>query len=359
MRRFFKIVGIEFRTIFHDEGVLLVLIGALVLYSGLYGLIYEPEVVRKMPIAVVDMDKTEASAELTRQVDATPATEIAYWASSLDDARQLFLEHKVVGIFVIDKGFESNRLTHRQAHVSIYADGSYFLLYSSFLGAMADVVVSKHEIAPPVDYKIEMLYNPYNGYATSLLPAVLVVILQQVLLIGMGMVLGGQNEFKKWGQYDGSSALSITFGKALSYFVIYVPLVVYLFWVDYKVFHYPMREQTWDLVLFILPYLLSVIFMGLTLGALLRRRESSILYLAVFSVFLIMVSGVSWPAEGMPSWMYYGGMVLPSSSAIDGFVRLRTAGASLADVSQQWVILWVLTFIYATTAVISISRARK
>ncbi|MEG0656695.1 MAG: ABC transporter permease, partial [Mucinivorans sp.] len=111
--------------------------------------------------------------------------------------------------------------------------------------------------------------------------------------------------------------------------------------------------------LFLLPYLLSVIFLGITFGSLLHRRESAILYLAVFSVFLIMVSGISWPKEGMPAWLYYGAQVLPSSSAINGFVRLRTAGVALGSVMVEWLTLWILTFIFAITAVVGIARARR
>ncbi|MEG1954848.1 MAG: ABC transporter permease [Mucinivorans sp.] len=367
MKRFFSIIGLEFRTIFRDEGVLLVLVGALLLYSALYGLIYEPEVVRDMPVAVVDMDSSPASQELTRALDATSAAHVAYTCGSLEQARVLFLEGKVCGVMLIDKDYQKNQLAGLVSSVSVYADGSYFLLYSGLLGAVSDVVLargaqlSEQRIGElsPLNYKIEMLYNPYGGYASALLPAVLIVILQQVLLIGIGMLMGSCNEFNHWKRYDGSSALTITMGKALSYVIIYIPLCFYLFWIDYKLFHYPVSNTSeWEVVAFLLPYLLSVIFLGITLGAIFRRRESAILYLAVFSVFLIMISGISWPGEGMPEWLFYGGRIMPSSSAIDGFVRLRTAGASLVDVSSQWLILWALTFVFATTAVLAVSRAR-
>lgn len=378
IRRFFKIVGHEWRTIFHDEGVVLILMGAMVLYSALYGFIYGPEVVRDMPIAVVDRDQTTSSHALSRAVDATAAARVEYRVTTLEEAKALFMAHKVVGVLLIDDGYETQTLTGRQAHVSVYADGSYFLLYSGFLGAVADVVVDKgavietqnlvatgvseyqaQGVAQNTHYKIERLYNPYNGYATALLPAVLIVILQQVLMIGIGMGMGTDNEFRRWGRYQGSSALTITMGKTLAYFLLYIPLGFYLLWANYRFFGYPINGGEWDVVLFLIPYILSVIFLGITFGGFMQRRESSILYLAVFSVFLIMVSGISWPKEGMPQWLYYSGEVLPSSSAINGFVRLRTAGVSLLDVRVEWITLWILTFVFATTAVWSVARARK
>lgn len=378
IRRFWNIITSQWGVILRDEGVILVLIGALVLYSALYGFIYAPQVVRDMPVAVVDLDASSASRELVREVDATSAAAVAYTVPSLEDAKALFMDRKIVGVMLIDRGFEAQTITGKQAHISIYADGSYFLLYSGLLNAVADVVVEKGakietvnlveqgtpeakaiNIATPAEYKIERLYNPYNGYATALLPSVLIVILQQVLLIGIGMSMGTDSEFKRWGRYNGSSALAVTMGKAVAYFLLYIPLCFYLFWANYRFFGYPIAGSEMDVILFLLPYLLSVIFLGITFGGLLRRRENAILYLAVFSVFFIMISGISWPQEGMPEWLYYSGKVIPSSNAIDGFVRLRTAGASLNDISSSWIILWILTFIFAATAVISVARARK
>lgn len=378
MRAFFRIIGLEYRSIFKDEGALLVLVGALVIYSALYGFIYAPEVVTEMPIAVVDRDNTPSSRSLINMFDATKQVSVGYDVQTLDQGRALFYEHKVLGVILIPEGFEQQTLSGKQSHVSIYADGSYFLLYSSMLTAAANVVIERGQevqlanfaamgvdlhqaqlLSKPVEYKVEMLHNPYGGYATALLPAVLIVILQQVILIGIGMVMGTRNEFRKWGQYEGMANFKILMGQFISYFVMYVPLVIYLLWVNYKFFGYPMNGTLMDEVLFLVPYMSSVIFAGIWFGGMMRRRESSIMYLAVFSVFFIMVSGISWPKEGMVGVLYYLGKILPSSSGIEGWVSLRTAGNGLVDVGMQWVTLWVLTLIYGTMAYFSVRTARN
>lgn len=378
MRRFIFIIREEFRLIFKDEGALLILLGALFIYSALYGFVYKPEVVHDVPVAVVDMDNTPASRSLCRMLNSTSVAEVAYNPPSLERAKELFMERKVSGILVIPDGFEKRAESMQQNHVSLYADGSYFLLYSSFMESVANVILaagadlqqqnlqtlglSSHQaevVSEPIDFRVEMLFNPYSGYATALLPAVLIVILQQVLLIGIGMVMGTCNEFKRWDKYKGSSALEIVLGKSIAYIAIYIPALIYLFGVDYKFFGYPTNEQSiWDVVWFLLPYFLSAMFLAFTFGGLLRRRESGILYLISLSIFFIMISGISWSEEGMPSWLYALGQTLPSSNAIDGFVRIRTMGAGLSDVMTQWIILWILTGIFGVTAVMSVARAK-
>ncbi|MDE6499821.1 MAG: ABC transporter permease [Rikenella sp.] len=140
MKRFWKITKTEFLTIFKDGGLLLILFGALLIYGTLYPTIYAPQVVRDLPVAVVDLDDTPPSRKLTRMLDATPEAAVRYEAQSLDEARQLFLDRKVYGALYIPQGYEKRMLAGEQNQVSLYADGGYFLLYSDFMGAVGKVV---------------------------------------------------------------------------------------------------------------------------------------------------------------------------------------------------------------------------
>lgn len=378
MKRFWKITKTEFISIFRDGGAMLILFGAMLIYGTLYPLIYAPQVVRNFPVAVVDLDNTPPSRKLVRMLDATPQAEVLYSAQSLDEAKQLFLDRKIYGVLYIPEGYEKKILAGEQNHVSLYADGGYFLLYSDFLGAVGTVVgTAGAEVqigtllagglnqqqaewtAIPVRYDVNMLYNPYGGYATAILPAVLILIAQQLLLVGIGMVGGTWYEKGTWRRFRDYSATRLTLAKATAYLFLYIPLMLYIFSFQYKFFNYPMNGNHWDLLLVFLPYLLSVIFLGLTLGALFRKRETSMMMLIVTSVFFLIISGISWPKEGMPGWIYALGRMVPSSSGIDALVRIRTMGATLSDVMPEAVTLWVLTGVYGLTAVLATIRRTR
>lgn len=354
---------------------MLILFGAMLLYGTLYPLIYAPQVIRQLPVAVVDLDHTPPSRKLTQMLDATPDADVKYNPQSLEEAQQLFMDRKVYGILLIPQDYEKKILSGTQNHVSLYADGGYFLMYSDFLNAVAGVVgtagaevqvgtlmkegMSQQQAewtAQPVAYKVDMLYNPYGGYATALMPAVMLLIAQQLLLIGIGMVGGTWSEKGTWSRFKGYSATRLTFAKATAYLFLYTPLMLYMFSFQYKFFGYPIRGSHWDLLLVLLPYLLSVIFLGLTFGALFRKRETSIMMLMCTSVFFLMISGISWPKEGMPTWIYALGQLVPSSSGIDALVRIRTMGGTLSDVAPQAITLWILTGIYGLTAILATIR---
>ena len=63
--------------------------------------------------------------------------------------------------------------------------------------------------------------------------------------------------------------------------------------------------------------------------------------------------GVSWPVEAMPHALREASRIFPSTSAIDGLVRINQMGATLHDVSRDWMSLWILTGVYAALAILA------
>ena len=128
-REFASVLRNEYRNIFCDAGVLLIAVGAIFIYSTAYSLAYKNEVLRDVPVAVVDNSRTPSSRQLIRSFDATPNVNVVYKPASLDEAKKLFLERKVNGIIVIPGDYEKKLMRTEKVNLAIYADASYFLMY--------------------------------------------------------------------------------------------------------------------------------------------------------------------------------------------------------------------------------------
>ena len=105
-REFTDVFRNEFHYVFHDGGVLLIVIGAILIYATAYSLAYKNEVLRDIPVAVVDESRTPASRDLIRMFDATPNLLIAYKPTSLKEAQNLLYDRKINGIIVIPADYE-------------------------------------------------------------------------------------------------------------------------------------------------------------------------------------------------------------------------------------------------------------
>lgn len=84
-----------------------------------------------------------------------------------------------------------------------------------------------------------------------------------------------------------------------------------------------------------------------------KRRETAVLLFIAASLPLFFMVGVSWPVEAIPDILRSASSLFPSTSAIDGLVRINQMGATLHDVSGDWTALWILSGVYGLFAVVA------
>ena len=125
--------------------------------------------------------------------------------------------------------------------------------------------------AYPIEYEDVALYNPTNGFAAFLIPVVLMLIIQQTLLLGIGLSAGTAREHNQFRHYNGT--LRIVMGKGLSYFMVYSLVSVYILCVVPWIFKLNRIAIPGELALFILPYLAACIFFSMTLSGFVSNRE--------------------------------------------------------------------------------------
>ncbi len=240
-----SVIRNEYKAVFTDGGVLLVMVLAIFIYSTLYASAYAPEVLRNVPIGVIDESQTPSSRELIRTFDAGPNTYVAYEPSGMEEAEELFFARKIYGVVYIPQDYEKQLLGGSSAAVSLYVDASYFLMYRQVFqelvtgigqtGAMVQFqrLIAKGADIPqataatqPVIYQSHNLFIPYLGYGSFIMPAIIIVIIQQTLLIGIGMIGGTWREFGLYRKLIPANCkrmytLPIVLGKALVYISIY------------------------------------------------------------------------------------------------------------------------------------------
>lgn len=361
-----SVVKEEWRAVWRDEGVVLIVVFALFIYGISYSLGYGGEVLNEVPIAVVGGEQGAKSRELVRMFDASPQLRVACEAADMTEAERLLRERKVWGVVALSPDLERDILSGQQAQVAILGDASYFLAYREVVeGAVATIQRMNEQIVverdgvynPPIIYEQRNLFNPSLGYGVFVMPAIILLILQQTALIGVGMVSATRRE--RGLRYKSKSAVVITLGRTVVYLAIYALTLGFMLTVHYSLFDYPMRGEWWRCVAVIVPYLLAVIFLAQALGALFRRRESSIVWLLWLSIPFLLVSGVSLPPESFPRWLYIIGKAVPSSSAVDAWIAVQSRGATLTDIAPNLTLLWCLTLLYGAGAMVANRNSRE
>lgn len=375
----------EFRTTFRDQGVLIFFVLVPLVYPLIYGFIYTNEVVREVPAVVVDDSRSALSREYLRKVDATPDVHIVAYCSDMEEAKEMMRDRLAYGLIYIPSHFSSDIAQGKQTQVSIYCDMSGLLYYKSIL--LANTAVSldmnrdikieragntthrQDEITGyPIEYEDVALFNPTNGFAAFLIPAVLILLIQQTLLLGIGLSAGTARENNRFKDlvpinrhYKGT--LRIVFGKGLSYFMVYALVSVYVLCVVPRIFSLNQIGQPGTLLLFMLPYLSACIFFAMTASIAIRNRETCMLIFVFTSIPLLFISGISWPGASIPDFWRYFSYIFPSTFGINGFVRINNMGATLSEVSLEYRALWLQAgFYFLTTCFVyrwQILKSRK
>lgn len=337
----------EYRLIFRNSGVVLVLIFAPLIYSLLYSSAYAEQVATEIPVALIDHSHSHSSRELIAELSASPYIDIRYRPTDMQAAKSLLFDYRIHGIIYIPDDYEKLVLQGNQRWISLYLDASYFLMYRQTLLGVSGAISSLKSATPSVVLQSHTLFNPSLGYGTFIMPAVLLVILQQTALMGIGMaeVIGRRRRSAI------SSPIVTLLGKLLVYSTIYALLCGYIFTIHYHIFGYPQSGELWSVVVVVASYMLCTITLAIALSRLYRRVETPLIAIIWSSIPILLLSGASLPTEAFPRWMHTIGLLLPSSSAVTAFIRVQSMGATLAQVMPELCRLWALTAIYAAISI--------
>ena len=362
----------EYKQIFKDEGTLLFVILVPLLYPVLYSWIYNNEVVKEVPVAVVDCSHSAMAREFVLHCDASSDVKVAYRCNSLEEAKDLVGHQKVYGVIYMPEDFGTRLGRMEQAHVSVYCNMGLMLTYKAIFQtctAVAADLNSRIQIelsgaytaregeitASPINVRDVPMFNNTGGYGNFILPGVLVLVLQQVLLLGIGMAYG--TSYEKHGfvrlkpMLERNFGLSrIMVGRTLGFFVLFVMLSAWVLLAIPRIFNFVHIMHRGEFLLFVVPYLLACIFFAITLSFIVRQRENVMLLVVFTSVPFLFMSGVSWPKSNIPEIWQLTSYLFPSTFGIQGFIKLNTMGCLFSDIWPEIKALWMQVIVYGALA---------
>lgn len=375
LRDIWDVLSAEVRRVFSDKTTIVIFFLATAVYPPLYYYIYHLEVLQEMPVAVVDQSRSEASKRFVHKLDATPELRVACRPASVAEGEELLADHTVQAVFLLPHDYGTCLAEGRTAHITCYSDISSFLYYKNALLGGSNVMLDEmqtvelqHEASQgvgamqaatdvqPVGYDDVKLFNPSGGYASYFIPALLLLVVHQTLFFGICVLCGDANENRRAlrlipPHLRGRSIHRVTIGRMLCFLLIYIPITLFDLWVVPRMFGLPQLGRVSDTLLFLLPFILATTCFAMTFGNLFsRERMSTLLCCLFFSVILFFMSGLVWPQSAMPRFWVAVSYLLPSTAGIEGFVRIGSTGATLAEVRDEYLTLWGLAALYFLTA---------
>lgn len=377
----FRVYCDEFKLVMHDGGIILFFTFLPLVYPIVYSLIYNPEVVRNVSMVVVDHDATPLSREFVRRVDATPEAHVIGYAADLAEARRALNEHKAYGILEIPEGFQRNVGRQEVANGVLYTDMSLMLRYRSFLVAVTNVMqamggeitverinnvnglITTISTGDPMPVHNISLGNISNGFDSFIMPGVIVLILQQCIVLAAGMAGGARHERMSaigYNPIDRTPSIAMTMaGQMLCYITVLILPIIFLLHFVPLIFRFPMAGNFMQIYAFLLPFILSSLGLGILFQNVVRERESVFVLWVVTSIIFLFLSGLTWPLYAMPKFWSWVSDLIPATWAVEGYTKMNSNGSSLAQVSNCYINLWLLSALYLGVAYLLRRRRRR
>ncbi len=328
----------EWRRVLALPGAFILLVLGPLVYGLYYPQPYLNQILRKIPIAVVDGDQSELSRRIVETLDASNAVNVAIRGATLAAARAALDRGEAFAVVGIPPETERDVLKGRDVHIPIYADATYLFVFrttsngivvainalSSELaagGARTDGSLVKATLAAasPADILLQPIFNPVGGYASYIVPAAFVLILQQMLLIGASLLT-----VVALAQPTGG-AFATVLGRGVAHFTIFLPSLALYFIVLPRFYGFSTLGQPLQLFALASIFALATSFMAQATGAWFRHPETPTLIFLGTSLPQLFLTGFSWPREAIPDPVQAVGYIFPSDFAIDGIVRVRPA----------------------------------
>lgn len=346
------------KDFFTDTGVFMIAVVAPIIYGAYYPWPYSSQIVRKIPIAVVDNSNDSLSRQIIRFVTASP-TLIVDIVGSEKVAQQQLAHDEVMAYMVIPADIRKRVIRGQSTTINMVGHGGYLLPSKNAQQAMAKAIgtvsagieikrlsplgLSTENVAAirdPVPLKIDPLNNPNEGYGSYVVPAVIWLILQQTLFIGCAMLIGTWYERNQIHTTVKTWLARIT-AIASVHSVICIGATGWLF----SLWGYAAGGNPWGNILLISLFSPCTAIVGCLLGLLIKDRERSMQLLVFTALPMFFISGFSWPTQQLPLVLQWLRWVLPSTSVINAGVNLNQLGATVSENVQYFKALGMIMFI--------------
>jgi ABC-2 type transport system permease protein len=344
------------RTLYMSLGMPVVL---LFLFG--YGLSFDLE---RIPIAVEDRDRTEASRALLHALTAAGELEEVARAGA-GEAEALFRRGEALAALVVPEGYGRDLSGGRDARVQLLVDGADAVVANQIL-AKADALVRTEarrllgpdlaRLEPPVQVRVFTLYNPEARSAVYMVPGLAVYLLAITAVLLTALTIAGEWERGSMEQLFASPVgrLEIVLGKLLPYLVLGILELQLVVAFGTVAFDLPIRGNGLLLFAFGGLFLVGMLGQGL-LVSVVAKNQLVATQAGALSALLpsLLLSGMVFPIENMPAVLQALSRIVPARYLVHALRGLLLKGNGLD-------VLWpdLVALLLFALAVIATATAR-
>ena len=372
MKRMLTIMRKEIIHIVRDPKTLMLVIVMPVMMLALLGYAVTADI-ENIPLAVVDLSKSEASQRFIDRYWISGFFEIADYAESEKEILELIDAGIVKTGVLIPEGFGREIDTGGSSPVQFYIDGSNptvaqaAQLAAETIGQVASQEIFIERLSKrmgginfnlPIDARIRFLYNPNMKRMDFWIPGLVAIILQIQSLLLTAFAIVREREQGTLEQLIVTPVKSweLMLGKILPFVAVALVNVALTVGVGMFWFGVPVAGSIPLLAGLSLIFLLGSLGLGVLISNI-STNQMQAMYIASFIMIpAFILSGLMVPRDNMPWLAYYSGYLLPVTYFLEIVRGIITKGVGI---TYLWPWVWPMAVFSITVFFLSVVLFRK
>lgn len=371
-KTFLNIFLDEWARIFGTPRLLLILFGVPLFMFAFYTSLLEQGVPTKLPVAILDQDKSPISRQLGMMLNATSTLDLNTVHNELE-GQTLVRKNDTYAFIIIPRNFQKNIQKGDYTSVSCYYNGQYLLSGAIIMKAfetvsqtfMAGVVLETLEQKGlsqnqalssiiPINTDLHVLYNPYTSYSYYLNIAFMPMAMQIMVMIMAIYVFGRvlkKGKGKELLAKGNNNIYIVIFGKILPYTVVFFTLGILMNALLYFKIGAPLRGSFIGVNLIFFVFVLILQGLGLFIASITTSFRTALTIGGDYTALAFSFAGYTFPALGMNIYIQYLCYIFPFTSYMRFIVDYAVRGITYNESQKIYII--VLT-VFAIVGLIGI-----
>jgi ABC-2 type transport system permease protein len=312
--------------------------------------------VRHMRTVVYDQDRSAASRDFARRMEATGFYDVVGDVRGYEEIGRALRSGEARVALVVPPGFGAEVARGRAAPLQLVVDGSDPQTVASATQTAASLASARG--VPAIRLEPAVWYNPDQRTAQYIVPGLVGVILTMTMVMLTAMAIARERERGTLEQLIVSPVrrIELVLGKILPYVVIgYVQITLILI-VGWAVFDVPIIGSIGLLYLLSSLFIAANLALGLFFSTLARTQQQAMQMSFFFLLPNILLSGFMFPWEGMPRVAQWLSQALPLTHFLRIVRAIVLKGGGFGDVQPEVAWLGSILLVLVTVAALRFSK---
>lgn len=210
----------------------------------------------------------------------------------------------------------------------------------------------------PVDSRPRVMFNPDTRSPNFFIPGLMVVLTQMMAIMLSSISIVREKEKGTLEQLFMTPVMAgeVILGKMLPYLALTMIEFLWILGLMRVLFQVPIHGNILTLLALILPFLLTMLGLGLGISTRAQTRDAAMQMAMGTVIPSIFLSGYIFPTDSMPTPFWVLSQIIPTTWMVDASRGVILRGAGWAELRGNALILWTMAVL---TLMLSATRFRK